>query len=112
MARRPFRRAPSTPARESVYQEHMRVLVVEDEQQLADATARVLRREGMAVDVVYDGLRALAHASSRDYDVIVLDRNLPELDGDELCATLVRSRTRAKILMVTAAGELEARVAG
>jgi DNA-binding response OmpR family regulator len=90
----------------------MRVLIVEDEQRLADATARVLRREGIVVDIVYDGMSGLARASTRDYDVILLDRNLPELGGDELCAALVRRGTQAKILMVTAAGEVEARVAG
>ena len=90
----------------------MRVLIVEDEWLLADATARVLRREGMVVDIATNGQTGLVKASSRDYDVIVLDRHLPGLHGDEVCTTLVREGTAAKILMMTAAGELEARVAG
>ena len=63
----------------------MRVLVVEDHPRLATTVATVLRREGMAVDVAFDGQDALAHAAATGYDVIVLDRNLPRLHGDEVC---------------------------
>ncbi|MCZ9338661.1 response regulator, partial [Streptomyces sp. TRM76130] len=66
----------------------MRVLVVEDHAVLADSVARVLRREGMAVDVVHDGERALESTSVVDYDVVVLDRDLPGIHGDEVCGTL------------------------
>ena len=66
----------------------MRVLVVEDEQLLADAIATGLRRHALAVDVVYDGEAALERATVNDYDVIVLDRDLPRRSGDEVCVEL------------------------
>ena len=81
----------------------MRVLVVEDERQLADSIAEGLRRHAMAVDVAYDGEAALERASVNDYDVLVLDRDLPIVSGDEVCATLVKSESEARILMLTAA---------
>ncbi len=66
----------------------MRVLVVEDEVFLADAVARGLRHESMAVDVVYDGEDALDRISMTDYDVVVLDRDLPGVHGDDVCKEL------------------------
>ena len=69
----------------------MRVLVVEDEQALADAIARGLRREGMAVDVAGDGGSALEKAATNGYDVVVLDRDLPVVHGDDVCRTLIAS---------------------
>ncbi|RAY11604.1 DNA-binding response regulator [Actinomadura craniellae] len=90
----------------------MRVLVVEDERVLADAIATGLRRETLAVDVAYDGAGALERATVNSYDVIVLDRDLPRVHGDEVCRRLVAERTPARILMLTAAGELEDRVTG
>src|ERR671915_230 len=66
----------------------MRVLVVEDERRVADAVARGLRREGMAVDVAYDGASALDKARLNGYDVVVLDRDLPVMHGDDVCRTL------------------------
>ena len=63
----------------------MRVLVVEDERNLCDAIARGLRRKGMAVDVAYDGLSGHEMAYVTRYDVVVLDRDLPVLHGDEVC---------------------------
>ncbi len=81
----------------------MRVLVVEDEERLANTIARGLRREGMAVDVVLDGRSALTKAAVNDYDVIVLDRNLPVVHGDDVCRELVCHQTLARILMLTAA---------
>ncbi|GAA3757996.1 DNA-binding response OmpR family regulator [Spinactinospora alkalitolerans] len=90
----------------------MRVLVVEDEQVLADAVAVGLRRESMAVDVVYDGDAALEHTSVNDYDVIVLDRDLPGTHGDDVCASLVARSYPGRILMLTAAGELSDKVEG
>jgi len=90
----------------------VRVLVVEDERVLADAIAAGLRRESLAVDVAYDGAEALERAEVNAYDVVVLDRDLPVVHGDEVCRTLVGRRAAARILMLTAAGDLEDRVAG
>src|SRR6267154_4329126 len=90
----------------------MRVLVVEDEQLLADAIATGLRREAMAVDVVYDGAAAWERSSVNDYDVVVLDRDLPALSGDEVCRLIVESGAATRVLMLTAAGDVADRVAG
>jgi DNA-binding response OmpR family regulator len=90
----------------------MRVLVVEDHRELAETVAAGLRREGMAVDTAADGPDGLARAQIYDYDVIVLDRDLPRLHGDQVCQTLVSEGIRARILMLTAAGEIEDRVGG
>ena len=70
----------------------MRVLLVEDEERLATTVARGLRREGMAVDIVLDGGAALDKAALNSYDVIVLDRNLPKVHGDDVCRELVDPR--------------------
>jgi len=67
----------------------MRVLVVEDEQTLADAVARGLRREGMAVDVAYDGDSGHEKSAVTRYDVVVLDRDLPGMSGDRLCEEII-----------------------
>ena len=69
----------------------MRILVVEDEELLADGVARGLRRDAHAVDVVYDGAAALELASVHEYDVVVLDRDLPGVPGDEVCRELTRA---------------------
>jgi len=90
----------------------MRVLVVEDHEGLADAVASGLRREGMAVDVALDGTTALDRIAATDYDVIVLDRDLPDVHGDEVCRTLVRCRAQSRILMLTASGTIADRVEG
>jgi DNA-binding response OmpR family regulator len=90
----------------------MRVLVVEDQAELADSVARVLRREGMAVDVVYDGREALDRTAVTDYDVVVLDRDIPEVHGDEVCASLVQEATQTRVLMLTASGTIADRVEG
>ncbi|HEV8696977.1 MAG TPA: response regulator transcription factor [Candidatus Limnocylindrales bacterium] len=90
----------------------MRVLVVEDERLLADAVADGLRGRAMAVDVAYDGGAALARLAANDYDVVVLDRDLPVVSGDEVCATLVESGAASRILMLTAATAVTQRVAG
>jgi DNA-binding response OmpR family regulator len=90
----------------------LRVLVVEDERQLADSIAEGLRRHAMAVDVAYDGEAALERASVNDYDVLVLDRDLPIISGDEVCATLVKSESESRILMLTAATAVAQRVSG
>jgi DNA-binding response OmpR family regulator len=90
----------------------MRVLVVEDHARLADSVARVLRRAGMAVDVAYDGIVALENAAVTDYDVVVLDRDLPGVPGDEVCRRLMREPARTRVLMLTAAGTIADRVDG
>jgi DNA-binding response OmpR family regulator len=90
----------------------LRVLVVEDEQVLADAIATGLRREAMAVDVAYDGAGALERTSVNDYDVVVLDRDLPQVHGDDVCRKLAGEGAAARILMLTAAGELDDKVEG
>jgi DNA-binding response OmpR family regulator len=90
----------------------MRVLVVEDHARLADSVARVLRRQGMAVDVAYDGTAALDRTTEVDYDVVVLDRDLPGVSGDEVCRRLMREPLRTRVLMLTAAGTLADRVHG
>jgi DNA-binding response OmpR family regulator len=86
----------------------MRVLVVEDQAELADSIGRVLRREGMAVDVVYDGGAALERTIATDYDVLVLDRDIPVVHGDDVCRRL----TGPRVLMLTASGTLADRVEG
>ena len=90
----------------------MRVLVVEDHEELANTVAIGLRREGMAVDVVLDGDSALRRATVTDYDVIVLDRDLPGVHGDRVCRTLVEGDQRARVLMLTASAGVEDRVTG
>jgi DNA-binding response OmpR family regulator len=90
----------------------MRVLVVEDERLLADAIADGLRGQAVAVDLAYDGRAALERLTVNDYDVVVLDRDLPVVSGDEVCATLVRSGVGTRILMLTAAAAVSQRVAG
>ena len=90
----------------------MRVLVAEDEQRVADAVARGLRREGMAVDVAAQGDRALFKARVFPYDVIVLDRDLPGMHGDDVCRVLRAEQPDAKVLMLTASGTLDDLVDG
>jgi DNA-binding response OmpR family regulator len=90
----------------------MRLLLVEDEADLADTLAEGLRREGYFVDVARDGASALARAGAADIDIVVLDRDLPVLSGDAVCRTLVAERYPARILMLTAAGTVGDRVAG
>jgi DNA-binding response OmpR family regulator len=90
----------------------MRVLVVEDHHRLAEAIADGLRREGMAVDLAFDGAEALRHVSITDYDVVVLDRDLPRIHGDQVCRTLVDRHSRTRVIMLTASGATRERVAG
>ena len=90
----------------------MRVLVVEDHQELAEAVAAGLRREGMAVDVSFDGDSALDRASWTDYDVIVLDRDLPGTHGDQVCTALTAAGKTTRILMLTASATIADRVDG
>jgi DNA-binding response OmpR family regulator len=90
----------------------VRVLVVEDEAPLADAVARGLRRGGMAVDVAYDGTAGHEKATVTRYDVVVLDRDLPGMSGDELCRLLAVEGALTRVLMLTASGTVADRVEG
>ncbi len=90
----------------------MRVLVVEDEERLANTLARGLGRYGMAVDLAFDGDDGLLKAMANDYDVVVLDRNLPGRHGDDVCRRIRAEGRRAGIIMLTASGEVESRVEG
>jgi DNA-binding response OmpR family regulator len=85
----------------------VRVLVAEDEALLADAVARGLREWGMAVDIAPDGAEALAKAGVHDYDVVVLDRDLPAVHGDEVCRRLAHAADGPRILMLTAAADVD-----
>lgn len=90
----------------------MRVLVVEDEPLLADAITEWLRDEPHAVDVAYDGTAALERLTVNDYDVVVLDRDLPGVHGDDVCRELAGAGATARVLMLTAAADVADRVAG
>jgi DNA-binding response OmpR family regulator len=90
----------------------MRVLVAEDEPRVAAALARGLRREGMAVDVAPDGAAALYKARVHPYDVVVLDRDLPEVHGDDVCRELTAEQPATKVLMLTAARSTDSLVEG
>jgi DNA-binding response OmpR family regulator len=90
----------------------MRVLVVEDHVELANDIADGLRDQGIGADVAYDGSAAIEKATMTRYDVVVLDRDLPRIHGDAVCATLVGADSRARILMLTAAGTVDDRVDG
>ncbi|MGH3762122.1 response regulator transcription factor [Actinophytocola sp.] len=90
----------------------MRILIVEDEEPLAEAVARGLRREGMAVDVALEGNEGHEKATVTRYDVVVLDRDLPGMSGDELCREIVASGQLTRVLMLTASGSVADRVEG
>ncbi|MEU0598904.1 response regulator transcription factor [Streptomyces sp. NPDC006393] len=90
----------------------MRVLIVEDHRELAETVATGLRQDGMAVDLAFDGQEAVDLATVHDYDVVVLDRDLPVLHGDDVCRTLIDHGGRARVLMLTASATVEDRVDG
>jgi DNA-binding response OmpR family regulator len=90
----------------------MRVLVVEDHAKLADTLAEGLRNEGIAVDVALDGADALLHVAVNGYDVVVLDRDLPGVHGDQVCRALIASGAPTRVLMLTAASTIRDRVEG
>ncbi len=90
----------------------MRVLVVEDHAELAESVVRVLRRDGIAADIAPDGEDALRRATVVEYDVVVLDRDLPRLHGDEVCRRLVERGGGTKVLMLTASETIAERVEG
>jgi DNA-binding response OmpR family regulator len=101
-----------TMNREAEGGERVRILVVEDERLMADAIAEGLRRESLAVDVVYDGDAALERLGVNEYDVVVLDRDLPIVSGDEVCRAVVDSGAFTRVLMLTAATAVGRRVEG
>ena len=90
----------------------MRVLVIEDDEEMARAIAVGLRRARLAADVALDGHAGLRRALLHDYDVVVLDRDLPGLHGDEVCRRILEHGARSRVLMLTAAGTLDDRVDG
>jgi len=90
----------------------VRVLVVEDDQEMAETVAAGLRNARMAVDVALDGTAGLEQALVNGYDVIVLDRDLPGMHGDQVCSQLVAAGCRSRVLMLTAAAATEDLVAG
>ncbi len=90
----------------------MRVLIVEDERPLADAVARGLRYRAIAVDIAYEGTSALRKTELAEYDVVVLDRDLPDLHGDDVCRSLRADESGPAVLMLTAAGDLDQIVEG
>lgn len=90
----------------------MRVLVVDDEPLLSAAIAEWLRDDAHAVDLAYDGAAALERLTVNEYDVLVLDRDLPVVHGDEVCRRLVESGSLTRVLMLTAAAAVPDRVAG
>jgi len=90
----------------------MRILVVEDEVDLARALARGLKQEGYAVDVALNGEEGWAKGEINEYDLVILDLNLPDMDGLEVCRRLRESKPELLILMLTARGRLEDRVTG
>ena len=90
----------------------MRVLVAEDHGRLATAIAEGLRREGIAVDIAFDGADALRHVAVHRYDVVVLDRDLPQVHGDEVCRRMREEQGTTRVLMLTAASTIRDRVEG
>lgn len=90
----------------------VRVLVIEDDEELAEAIGVGLRRAQMAVDLAFDGLVGLERALAMTYDVVVLDRDLPGLHGDDVCAGIIASGGRSRVLMLTAAATIDDRVEG
>ncbi|MEV4993440.1 response regulator transcription factor [Streptomyces niveus] len=90
----------------------MRVLIVEDHRELAETVGAGLRQDGMAVDLAHDGPGALDMTAVYEYDVVVLDRDLPGLHGDDVCRALVAGGVRSRVLMLTASATIEDRVDG
>ncbi len=90
----------------------VRVLVIEDDAELAEAIGVGLRRAGLAVDLAFDGADGLDRALNASYDVIVLDRDLPLVHGDDVCSRLIAAGSRARVIMLTAAGSTDELVDG
>ncbi len=96
----------------SWHTDRMRILVVEDDRALAGGVADGLRRTGLAVDVAFDGAEALLKTDVTSYDVVILDRDLPVVHGDDVARKLVTRSGSPRILMLTASGSLDDRVEG
>ncbi|MEV4517878.1 response regulator transcription factor [Dactylosporangium sp. NPDC049525] len=90
----------------------MRALIVEDETYLADAIRTGLRRETIAADVAYDGTAAIEYLSVNDYDIVILDRDLPGVHGDDICSWITQHRPTCRVIMLTAARSLRDKVDG
>jgi len=90
----------------------VRVLIVEDEEVMADALQEGLGYQGIAADTAYDGDQALRQIEVNDYDVVVLDRDLPGTHGDDVCRTIVRDHPGVRVIMLTAATRLADKVGG
>lgn len=90
----------------------MRVLLAEDEEYLAELISDGLRAQAIATDVAHGGAEALRRFDAMDYDVLILDRDLPEIHGDEVCRRVIRSGLPTRILMLTASGTVQDRVEG
>lgn len=90
----------------------MRALIVEDEVYLAEAVQTGLRREAIAADLAHDGATALRMLAENEYDVVVLDRDVPEVHGDEVCARVVAEHPGCRVLMLTAARTLDDKASG
>ncbi|MFB9964266.1 response regulator transcription factor [Sinosporangium siamense] len=90
----------------------MRILVAEDERMLADSIAEGLRAEALAVDIAYDGDAALERLGVHEYDVLILDRDLPGVHGDDICRNVLENGAMVRVLMLTAASDIRSRVAG
>jgi len=114
LSKHPAPRAKTASVTRLAEEAAVRVLVVEDDAELADAIGVGLRREQMAVDVAYDGVAGLDRAlfAGVEYDVVVLDRDLPGRHGDDVCAELLAASCRSRVLMLTAAATIEDRVDG
>jgi DNA-binding response OmpR family regulator len=104
--------SPGCNRTQGTIRRRLRVLVVEDDRELAEAVATGLRRSQMAVDIAYDGSSGIERALLTSYDVVVLDRDLPGLHGDEVCRQLVASASRSRVLMLTASATIDERVEG
>ncbi|MEI8061505.1 MAG: response regulator transcription factor [Candidatus Berkelbacteria bacterium] len=90
----------------------MRILIIEDDHKIAGAVKRGLEQEKFAVDISYDGQDGLGQALTIDYDAIILDRMLPEIDGIEVCRALREKENHTPIIMLTAKDKLNDRVDG
>jgi DNA-binding response OmpR family regulator len=90
----------------------MRILLVEDDLDLSAVVARGLRRDGLAVDQAFDGNQAIELIDVNQYDVLVLDRQLPGVHGDDVCRHAIAQSSPPRVLMLTAAGNLDERVQG
>lgn len=90
----------------------MRILIIEDEHKIAQAIKKGLEQEHFAVDIAFDGTEGLDFATSEEYDLLILDRMLPGVDGLEICRVLREKNNHTPILMLTAKGQLDDKVMG